>query len=59
MTEDTQKGHIRTDGRRQNVQSTPFEKFEDFVKKIAAVPKDELNEKLAEDERKKKERRAG
>lgn len=59
MAEDARKGHIRGNGRRQNVQPTPFEKFEDFVRKIAAVPKEELNEKLAEDEREKKERRAG
>ena len=36
-----------------------FERFEDFVKKMAAVPKEELNEKLAEEKREKRERRAG
>lgn len=37
-----------------------WESFRDFVKKIAAVPKEELNEKLAEEKREKKEeKRAG
>jgi hypothetical protein len=44
------------DGPRDGEQ-TPFERFEDFVKKLAAVPKAELDEKRAEYEREKKERR--
>ncbi len=55
MAEDTQKGEIRTNG-----QPTPFQRFEDFVKKIAAVPKEELDEQRAEYEQEKKEKkRAG
>lgn len=39
---------------------TSFGKFEEFVKKIAAVPKEELDKKRAEHERDKGERkRAG
>ncbi len=36
-----------------------FERFEDFVKKMAAVPKEELNEKLAEEKRERERKRAG
>jgi hypothetical protein len=39
---------------RSNGQDTPFQRFEDFVRKIAAVPKEELDEKLAEEKREKK-----
>lgn len=48
----------RKDQAQRNEQPTPFQKFEDFVKKIAAVPKGELNEKLAEEKREKRQRRA-
>ncbi len=55
MAEGTRKDEARRDG-----QPTPFRKFEDFVRKMAAVPKEELNEKLAEEKRdKKEEKRAG
>ncbi len=37
--------------------TTPFGRFEKFVKNIAAVSKEELDEKRAEYERKKKERK--
>ncbi len=40
-----------------NGQNTPFQRFEDFVKKIAAVPKKELDEKRAEYERERKAKR--
>ena len=36
-----------------------WEGFKDYVKKIAAVPKEELDKKLAEERREKKEKRAG
>ncbi len=36
-----------------------FERFGDFVKKIAQVPKEELNEKLAKEKREREEKRAG
>lgn len=49
----------RKDQARRDEEPVPFRKFEDFVKKIAAVPKEELNEKLAQEKREKKERRAG
>ena len=54
MAEGARKDEARTDE-----QQRPFKTFEDFVKKLAAVPKEELNEKLAEREREKKEKRAG
>ena len=37
-------------------EATPFRKFEDFVKKVAAVPKEEVDEKRREEEQ---EKRAG
>lgn len=37
-------------------QKTPFEQFDDLMTKLLAVPKEELNEKLAEE---KREKRAG
>lgn len=37
----------------------PFQKFEGFVKKIAAIPKEELDEQRAKHERERKEKRAG
>jgi len=43
----------------KNKQDSDWEDFKDFVKKIAQVPKGELDEKLAEREREKKEKRAG
>lgn len=54
MVEGTRKDEARRDG-----QHTPFRKFEDFVKKMAAVPKEELNQKLAEEKREKQGKRAG
>ena len=36
-----------------------FERFEGFVKKIAAVPKEEVDKRRAEYERERKEKRAG
>ena len=39
--------------------NTQWEGFKDFVKKIAAVPKAEVDELKAEQEREKKEKRAG
>lgn len=47
------------DEAQRNEQPTPFQKFEDFVRKIAAVPKEEVDEKRAEYEREKKEKRMG
>jgi hypothetical protein len=37
-------------------QDTPFQRFEDFVKKIAAVPKKEVDEKRAEYELERKKK---
>ncbi len=40
--------------------TTPFERFEEFVKKIATVSREELDEQRAKYEREKKEsKRAG
>ncbi len=44
------------DERDRDERNGSFENFKDFVKKIAQVPKEELNEKLAEE---KREKRAG
>ena len=53
MAEDTEKGDIRTNGRGSNSHPTPFQQFEDFVRKIAAVPKEELDEQRAKLKREK------
>lgn len=47
----------RPEDERKDEPSEPFERFQAFVKKIAAVPKEEVDEKRAEREREKK--RAG
>ena len=39
-------------------QASPFKRFEDFARRIVAVPKRELDEKQAEYDRKKAERKA-
>ncbi len=49
----------RKDEARRDEEPVPFRKFEDFVKKMAAIPKEELNEKLAEHEREKREKKVG
>ena len=54
MAEGTRRDEARRDG-----DPMPFRKFEDFVKKMAAVPKEELNEKLTEEQREKQRKRAG
>jgi hypothetical protein len=36
---------------------TPFERFEDFTRRIMAVPKKEIDEKAKEYERKKKRKK--
>ncbi len=50
---------VRKDEARRDEEPVPFRKFEDFVKKMAAVPKVELNEKLAAHERGRKGKRTG
>ncbi len=46
----------RTEGERDE----PYERFEDTLRKLVQVPKEELNEKLAEHERRQEqEKRAG
>lgn len=40
-------------------QDPAWEGFKDYVKKMAQVPKEELDEKLAEEKQEKKEKRAG
>jgi hypothetical protein len=36
---------------------TPFERFEDFTRRLMAVPKKEIDQKLKEYERKKKRKK--
>ncbi len=54
-----------TDGKpdrehKEDERNEPYERFEDALRKLAQVPKEELNEKLAEHERKReREKRAG
>jgi hypothetical protein len=44
---------------RKDERNPEWERFDAFVKKIAAVPKEEVDEKRAEEKREKKEKRAG
>jgi hypothetical protein len=37
--------------------ATPFEKFKELTQRLLAVPKKEIDEKLAEHERKKKQKK--
>ncbi len=39
--------------------TTPFENFQDLLKQVLSVPKEELDKRRAEYEREKKEKRAG
>jgi hypothetical protein len=51
---------ISTTTTASSVQRDPeWEGFKSFVKKMAQVPKEELDEKLAEEKQEKKEKRAG
>lgn len=55
MAEEKPNGEVQENERDPN-----WEGFKDYVKKMAAVPKEELDEKLAEEKREKKEEnRAG
>ena len=45
------------DEQNRNDKKAPFEKFDDLMGKLLAVPKEELDEKRAEYERKKEERK--
>ncbi len=58
MPKETPKDEAQKDEpSRDEDPTTPFGRFEKFVKNIAAVSKEELDEKRAEYEREKKERR--
>lgn len=56
MTEDNRNGETQRD---EQDRDSNWEGFKDYVKKMAAVPKEELDEKLAEEKREKEEKRAG
>lgn len=49
----------RKDEAKEDERNEPYERFEDFLRKLAQVPKEEVDEKRAEYERKRKEKRAG
>jgi hypothetical protein len=51
--------HRQTDDKPEHdEQNAEFERFEDFVKKIAAVPKEEVDERRREYERERQAERA-
>jgi hypothetical protein len=52
MTEDNQNGKTQRD---EQSADPNWQGFKDYVKKVAAVPKEELDEKLAEEKRRKKQ----
>ena len=53
MAENTQKGDIRTNEQSSNGRDDPFQQFKDFIRKVAAIPKEELDEQRARHEREK------
>ncbi len=57
MAEEKPKDQAQKDERNRDDADPEWEDFKDFVKKMAQVPKEELNEKLAEREREKRERK--
>ena len=59
MTEENQRDEAPQNGQSDDQQDPAWEGFKDYVRKIASVPKDKLDEKLAEERREKKEKRAG
>ncbi len=59
MTEDNRKGETQRDERNRDEADPQWEGFKDYVKKMTRVPKEELDEKLAEERREKEEKRAG
>ncbi|MCA1716883.1 MAG: hypothetical protein LC781_08555 [Actinobacteria bacterium] len=59
MIEDNHNGETQRDERNRDERDPDWEGFKDYVKKMAAVPKEELDEKLAEEKREKEEKRAG
>jgi hypothetical protein len=54
MTEENPKDEAQKDKDRIRKRNPEWERLEEFVKKIAQVPKQELDEKRAEYKRKKK-----
>ncbi len=59
MTEDNHNGEAQGDDRNRDERDTNWEGFKDYVKKMMAVPKEELDEKLADEKREKEGKRAG
>ena len=49
--------HKQSASAETNTDQTPFEKFTELTKRLMSVPKKELDEKLAEYERKKQQKR--
>ena len=49
----------RRDKRKEEEDTTEFENFQELLKEVLSVPKEELDKRRAEYERKKKEKRAG
>ena len=59
MPKEAPKDEAQKDEPNPDEQDPEWEKFMDFVGKMAQVQKEELDEKRAEYERKKKRKRAG
>jgi hypothetical protein len=60
MTTDEKIDHnIRSIERKDLEDTTEFENFQELLKEILSVPKEELNKRRGEYERKRKEKRAG
>ena len=60
MAEEKPKDEPSKDERNRDDTDPDWEGFRDYVKRIAAVPKEELNKKLAKEKRgKEEEKRAG
>lgn len=53
------KDEAHKDEQERNGENPEYENFQDTLKKVLSVPKEKLDEKLAEEKREKKEKRAG
>ncbi len=59
MAEENPKDNARTGEPGRDKEKTSLEQFDDLMTKLLAVPKEELDEKLAEEKREKQGKRAG
>ncbi|MCA1717905.1 MAG: hypothetical protein LC781_14165 [Actinobacteria bacterium] len=59
MTEENRKDEAHKDEQDHNGENPEYENFQETLKQVLSVPKEELDKKRAEEKRQKKEKRAG